>query len=85
MSTTESNTEFEPLLQWLRDSGAEVEGLCIGPSDVGGVGVFAMRKFLPGELIASIPRQCVLTPQDAQTRSRALQDGAPPAPEPLLQ
>ena len=59
-----------PLLSWLKTCGATFDGISFKTSTLGGLGAFAARPFPSGEMIASIPKDCVLSSRLA--RSSAL-------------
>ena len=54
------------LLTWLATHGAHIDGLRFAPSSTGGLGAFTTREFASGELLASIPNDCVLTARVAR-------------------
>jgi len=65
MAPKRRRTDNEPhvrLTRWLRAQTACVEGLEIRSSP-GGLGLFATRDFVPGDIIGGLPEQAILDPE----------------------
>jgi hypothetical protein len=49
------------LLDWLDAHGCKRDGIDLRPDAHGGIGAFATRNFSTGGLLATVPRECVIT------------------------
>ena len=52
-----SLTRHEVFLTWARQQGLRLGPVCIVPSTLGGVGVFAERDIALGEMVFAVPKR----------------------------
>jgi hypothetical protein len=60
------DTRIEEFIKWMKENGAEIEGIKIAQFEGYGYGIKAEKNFSHGDLLIAVPRKLMLTTENVE-------------------